>query len=255
MSTPMTPDQIRAALKKFDVPFRELSGWETWNRNAVNAWGPVYGFGVHHTGDDAPDRADRRIVHDGRSDLPGPLAQFGCNDDGVIDLIGCGRANHFGGGDPNVLRAVIHESYDAYPPATHQHQGSAGAVDGNTHFYGVETYYSGKAAPTDVAYQSLVRLAAAVCDFHGWTAKSVIGHKEWSDWKVDPGNVDMAKFRADVQAVLDAANAPAPEPKVATLRPTRIDKARDLLRAALRRSRFRTRSRRIRKAIRNLPKH
>lgn len=60
---------------------------------------------------------------------------------------------------------------------------------------------------------SAVHLAAALCDFHGWGSRSVIGHKEWSDWKSDPGSEDMALFRADVQRVLDAADDPA-APKV-----------------------------------------
>ncbi|HEY1175749.1 MAG TPA: hypothetical protein VGF17_06300, partial [Phytomonospora sp.] len=92
-STPLTPNQIRAALKKFGAKVREVPGWETRNRNAKGPFGPVYGFGVHHTGDDAPDSADRNVIIKGRSDLPGPLAQFGLNDDGTVDLIGCGRAN------------------------------------------------------------------------------------------------------------------------------------------------------------------
>lgn len=202
MAKPMTAVQLVAQLERWNVEFRPLPGWKTHNRNSVGAWGPVHGLGVHHTGDDAPDTVDRRLVHRGRADLPGPLAQFGCNDDGSIDLIGWGRANHFGGGDPKVLRAVMEQSYRDYPPRTRHHQGSPGAVDGNTHFYGVETYYAGSRAPTDAAHRSLVRLAAAICEFHGWTARSVIGHKEWSDWKSDPGHVDMKHFRSAVEAAL-----------------------------------------------------
>lgn len=205
MATPMTADQTIAALKKWRVPYREIEGWQTRRRDPDHGqWGPVHGFGVHHTGDDSADSIDRNLIINGRSDLPGPLAQFGCNDDGVIDVIGCGRANHFGGGDPDVLKAVINEDYGDYPPAPNEHQGSPGAVDGNIYFYGVETYYSGTHVPTAEAYHSLVLLSCAVCDFHGWTAKSVIGHKEWSDWKSDPGRVDMKGFRADVAARLKA---------------------------------------------------
>lgn len=206
----MTAEELIGQLKKWGVRYRPVQGWRRHNRNAVGAWGPVHGVGIHHTGDDAPDGADRRIVHDGRPDLPGPLAQFGCNDDGVIDLIGWGRANHFGGGDASVFAAVVEESYGDYPPKPHMHEGSPGAVDGNCHFYGVETYYAGGRPPTAKAYRSLVLLAAAICDFHGWSAKSVIGHKEWSDQKSDPGRVDMRQFRAEVAGALRAGPHPDP---------------------------------------------
>jgi hypothetical protein len=203
MAIPMTPDQWRAQLRKFDVPFREIDGWDsaTSGRDDETGkeFGPVHGVVIHHTGDDAPDTADRNVIINGRSDLPGPLAQSGLNDDGVVDLITPHRANHAGGGDPDVLMAIVDESYNDYPPATHEHEGSAGSIDGNDCFYGIETYYSGGHSMTPAQYDSAVGWAAAICDFHGWSAKSVIGHKEWSDWKVDPGHVDMKEFRADVQ--------------------------------------------------------
>ena len=212
MSERIAADQLLAQLKKWKVPYREIDGWRTRGRDAATGkpFGPVFGCVTHHTGDDAPDTADRNVIINGRPDLPGPLAQFGLNDDGVVDLISVHRCNHAGGGDARVLEAVKAESYGDYPTATHQHEGSAGAVDGNDCFYGVETYYSGGKAPTAAAYKSLVLLWAALCDFHDWSAKSVIGHKEWSDWKVDPGHVDMKVLRADVQKALDAAHQPKP---------------------------------------------
>ena len=212
MSTPITADQLLTQLKKWKVPYREIDGWRTRGRDAFTGltFGPVFGCVTHHTGDDAPDSADRNVIINGRSDLPGPLAQFGLNDDGVVDLISVNRCNHAGGGDPRVLEAVKAESYADYPPASRFHQGSPGATDGNDCFYGCETYYSGGKSPTAAAYKTLVLLWAALCDFHGWSAKSVIGHKEWSDWKSDPGHVDMNVLRADVQKALDVAHTPKP---------------------------------------------
>ena len=218
MATPMTPDQLIGQLRKWDVPFTEIEGWRHHNRDRETGrrFGPVYGCMTHHTGDDAPDDIDRRVVRNGREGLPGPLAQFGLNDKGVVELIGWGSANHAGGGDPDVLRAVIDQSYRDYPPPTDKHEGEAGAVDGNDCFYGCEAYYSGKHRMTAEAYRTLAKLWAAICDFHSWTAKSVIGHKEWSDWKVDPGYLDMKVLRRDVQALLDQGpvpdNAPPPLP-------------------------------------------
>lgn len=198
MAEPMTAQETVRALDRWRVPYREVEGWRKRNRNHVGAWGPVHGLLLHHTGDDAADRVDLRLVVDGHAGLAGPLAQFGCDDEGVIWLVACGRANHAGGGDSRVLRAVIEESYVDRPPRPREHTGSAGATDGNDNFYGVETFYSGTAAPNVRARRSLVLLAAAVCDHHGWTEKSVIGHKEWSSWKTDPGRMNMVRFRERV---------------------------------------------------------
>ena len=204
MAAPMTADETVAALTRWRVRFREVEGWRTRNRNHIGPWGPVHGLMLHHTGDDAADGTDLRIVVRGRAGLPGPLSQFGCDDKGTIWLVGCGRANHAGGGDPRVLRAVIEEGYDVRPPLPNEHTGSPGAVDGNTRFYGVEVFYSGERPPTRLARRSLVLLGAAICDHHGWSAKSVIGHKEWSDHKWDPGRLDMPAFRLAVARRLAA---------------------------------------------------
>ena len=204
MSRPMTAKETVLAMEKWHVAFKEVDGWQTHNRNAKGSFSDVRGFMVHHTGDDAPDGIDLKVVLQGRADLPGPLAQFGLNDHGMVFLIGCGRANHAGGGDPRVLTSITNENYGDYPPAPRYHQGSVGAADGNSHFYGVECFYSGNQPHTKEAYASLVKLLAAVLDHHGWSAKSVLGHKEWSNWKIDPGNVDMKRLRADVAAALKA---------------------------------------------------
>jgi hypothetical protein len=212
----MTANQLRAALRKWKVPFveetRDGIAWYNHNRNSRGAWGPVNGVVIHHTGDDAPDTADLRVLWYGRTDLGGPLCLFALDDKGTQHLVGLGRTNHAGGGDPAVLKSVIGESYEKYPPATREHQGSTGAVDGNAKFYGQETMYSGLHGMTSAAYVTTVLTAAAICDFHNWSAKSVIGHREWSDWKVDPGSLDMAALRADIDAALEAGPGNWPTP-------------------------------------------
>lgn len=219
MAKPMTLAQLTKQFDKWGVKYRVRPGAETHRRDPEHgAWGPVYGLGIHHTGDDAPDTADENLLWVGRSDLAGPLCTWGQTDDGVAVIMSGGRSNHFGGGDPRVLEEVKSESYKKYPSPPRFHQGSPGATDGNVHFYGQETMYSGGHKMTDAAYKNTILCAAAVCDFHGWSAKSVIGHKEWSDWKSDPGFVDMADMRADVQAALDAGpgnwpTKPKPQPE------------------------------------------
>jgi hypothetical protein len=78
-------------------------------------------------------------------------------------------------------------------------------VDGNAHFYGLEI--SNRGTRDDLLpaeqYLAAVRWAAAICRHHGWTERSVIGHKEWSDWKSDP-SFDMDNFRVAVSAALAA---------------------------------------------------
>ena len=208
MPTPMNADQIRSQLTRWGVTFHEMPNWDGPNSGRDDetgkVFGPVFGCVTHHTGSDGSDKNNRELILEGRSDLPGPLAQFGLNDNGVVDLFTPHRANHAGGGDPDVLQAVKDESYDDFPPDTHEHEGSDGAVDGNDCFYGCEAYYSGAHERTDVAYRTLVRLWAAICEFHGWPGKRVIGHREWSDIKPDPGHIDMRTLRSDVDAALAA---------------------------------------------------
>ncbi|WP_346347244.1 peptidoglycan-binding protein [Streptomyces sp. YIM 121038] len=170
------------------------------------------GFMVHHTGSDADDQ--RAMLYEGISGLPGPLCHFGLDQDGTVHLIGWGRANHAGSGDPDVLRAVQNEDYGKNPPADNE-----SSVDGNARFYGVEIWYSGSHRMSDAQYRTLLKLAAAVCDFHGWSEKSVIGHGEWgSPGKWDPGYkpghmMDMAAVRADVKAALKPGGKPPTKPK------------------------------------------
>ena len=199
--TPMTRNQWKAQLKKFNVPFREVHTFKDRNSGRDDEtglrFGPVAGVIIHHTGSDGSDKANRDLIVRGRSDLPGPLATCGLNDDGVIDLITTGRANHAGAGDRMVLGAVVNQSYGSYPPKP---QRARETVDGNDYFYGLEAYYFKNL--TKKAYASMVGFAAAICDFHGWNADSVIGHKEWTSRKVDPNKIDMKDFRKDVQAAL-----------------------------------------------------
>ena len=219
MAIPLTAEQITRAFDKWHVPYIELPGWRTHNRNSAGAWGPVHGLGLHHTGDDAPDIIDQRLLWNGRPDLPGPLCNWGMRDDGVVVLMSAGRANHFGAGSRRTLEHVINQDY-----GDRELQPGVDSIDGNSRFYGQETMYSGGHPMTLKAYRNTVLAFAAICDAHGWSAKSAIGHREWSKRKVDPGSLNMAKFRKDVQAALDARPGNWPvkqrplEPGVAAVR-------------------------------------
>ena len=213
MARPLTPHEILATFRRWGVPHVEVDGWKA--RSNSTGWSPagVSGCMHHHTAGDASDAAERAVLVHGRPGLRGPLANFGVTDGGRIDIISAGAANHAGQGDPRVLDAVRSESYDRFPPATHKHQGSPGAVGGNGKFYGWETYYGAGDDPTvnEKQYRALVLSTAAIItaldavDGPGtrWTGRSCIGHKEWTDHKIDPRKIDMSVDRADIQWCLE----------------------------------------------------
>jgi hypothetical protein len=208
----LTPQEILEALKTWGIPFKEIKGWRT--RSNQGGWGDVTGFVVHHTGiGDAPDAIELKVLVTGSASLSGPLANFGLDDDGVVHLVAAGAANHAGGGDQRVLKAVQLESYDQRPPPprfTHDEflAGVPGSVIGNPRFMGVETCYENNL--TSKARAMMPRLAAAVIwaldrkdTDNQWSARSVIGHKEWQRGKPDPAGVDMTDLRSEIQTLLN----------------------------------------------------
>lgn len=232
----MTAAQVKAQLTKWGVRFKEVPGWSTHNRNSKGPWDNLHGFVWHHTGADVTDGAKYAAgtLYKGLSDLPGPLCHFGVGPDGTAYLVGWGRANHAGGGDPKVLAKVISEEYTGILKPT---KGNSDGVDGNREFYGMEIMYSGSHGMTAAQYTTALRISAAICEFHGWSQRSVIGHGEWSDDKWDPGYasgkmMDMNAVRNDILDVLnkkdknadgdttDAGepNAPKATPKTYTLK-------------------------------------
>lgn len=219
MAAPLSADQLLAALRAEGVTVVEHDGWRTHNRNQAGAWGPVNGVMIHHTVSSGT-ASSVELCYNGYDGLPGPLCHGVIAKDGTVHLVGNGRANHAGGGDPSVLQAVITETYGDRPPAPREHQGSSGAVDGNARFYGFECVNLGNGTDPWPAAQldAIERASAAICRAHGWGAKSVIGHLEWSDWKSDPKGFAMPGMRDRVQKRLAAAptkQSPAAQPPAA----------------------------------------
>lgn len=195
MSNPMTADQLMAALIRWGVKVVEHPGWRTNNRAGHGAWGPVNGSMVHHTATgDGPGIVQTGYA--GRSDLPGPLCHGVIHKNGTVTLVGNGRANHAGAGALNVYSAVLDEAAIPKP--------GADTVDGNAHFYGWECVNlgDGKDPWPDVQLEAIARVQAAVCEFHGWSQQSVIGHLEWTTRKIDPRGFTMVSLRALVAAHL-----------------------------------------------------
>lgn len=206
MARGLTPTEIIEAFRYWHVPYNEVDGWKT--RSNGGSWNGVTGCMFHHTAMDASDAVNVRVLVNGRPDLRGPLCNFGGGDDGVIDIISAGPANHAGKGDPDVLRMVQTENYtgDIHPD---QNSGSPGAIGGNSRFYGWEVYYGvGTDKTIDaIQYRAVVLSMAAIIwaldrvdgPSVKWSSKSAIGHKEWTNWKPDPAGVDMSDARDDIQ--------------------------------------------------------
>jgi hypothetical protein len=210
MAKPLTTANLLAALTAWSIPFVKEPDYTT--RSNQSGWGSVEGFMVHHTGDDAPDSADLKIVRDGRAGLSGPLCNFGLADSGKVHLVAMGAANHAGGGDARVLRAMI--AKEPLPASRYSHAQLGDYVDaiiGNPRFAGVECFYYAVDTPSQRAM--MPRLAAAwiwaMNKQNGttWGAERVIAHKEWQRGKIDPrlfGDDSMNKMRAEVAAYLKA---------------------------------------------------
>lgn len=198
MATPLTADRMLASLRAEGLTVHEHAGWRTHGRDAATGktFGPVIGVLIHHTA----GHGDREVCFNGRPDLPGPLCHAWLGKTDGLWLLGNGRTNHAGSVDLDVLNALVAER----SPLPVDDEANA---DGNDVLYGLEIENRGNGTdpyPAD-QYDEAVRWAAAICRVHGWSERSVAGHKEVQPGKVDP-SFDMNVFRAAVAARL--AHAP-----------------------------------------------
>jgi hypothetical protein len=209
-----------AALAKWGItPKFHRPDWRTYNRNAAQGWGPLYGFVVHCFGSDGGDSGSLDYLRTGDPlpppqgrGLPGPLSQFAITDDGQVWLIAWGTANHMGSIDPRLHALVLK---DAAPMSSdfrpNVNFGSPGAMHNvNDNYLGVEMTY-GK-APTAAQRKSVALLGAALMDAlgTGYTAGSVIGHREATTDRSDPTGIPMWQLRREIDALLKAGPAGAP---------------------------------------------
>jgi hypothetical protein len=157
----------------------EVDGWHT---RGVEFTAMPTTVVCHHTATAASAKGDlptRRILINGRSDLPGPLCQVGLGRNGTVYLIASGKANHAG----------------------------KGAWKGETtsaRTLGIEAEHPGTGPWPDKQYDAYVRLVAVLLRGIGQNAERACGHKEWAlpaGRKSDP-NFDMAPFRSLVRAQL-----------------------------------------------------
>lgn len=216
----MSADKFVDVLRDEGVHVEEHPGWRANNRNHKGRWGGVNGVVIHHTA----GRNSLALCFKGTAALPGPLCHTHLAKDGTATMVGNGRANHAGLFTQNAHTAVVNES------KTHPRPSGPEVVDGNTHYYGIEieNMGDGKDYYPAVQYDAAVRWAAAICRRHGWSAQSVIGHKEGTTRKIDPkGPIGSAKgrawnmdtFRADVQKRLDGKAGDKPPAKTPAAKP------------------------------------
>lgn len=216
MATPLTAARMVEFLEAEGLTVHEHDGWRTHERDAATgkSFGPVYGLLIHHTA----GHGDRELCYQGRSDLPGPLCHSWLGKTAGLWMISAGRANHAGLVDGDVIAALRAES--ALP------RDDEADHDGNDCLYGLEIENLGNGRdpyPAD-QYRQAVLWAAALCRAHGWTERSIAGHKEAQPGKIDP-SFDMDVFRADVRAQLAAKPGKATTPKPTPSAP-RVDLSR-----------------------------
>lgn len=201
------------------VNLQEFGGWQRHVR--PGGFEPV-GIVIHHTA----GHNDLNTIINGRSDLPGPLANLYFDRDGAfpVTLVSAGRSNHAGAGASVVLEEV-RAGTAAGPDAAAR--GLKDGPGGNFFFYGFEAENLGTGTQDwpEAQYRAMVLCAAAICRFHGWNAGHVIGHREWTRRKPDPRGFLMSTFRWDVHTVLTGAPAPitAPAPQPAPTPPAAPD--------------------------------
>ncbi|MEU5036545.1 N-acetylmuramoyl-L-alanine amidase [Streptomyces rubiginosohelvolus] len=193
MARPMTPDQWLKALRAEGVTdIVEMPGWRTNNRNHKGPFSDVHATMIHHTAGEGTGLPS--YCFNGNAALPGPICHDFLARSGRLYLVGNGRANHAGTVARNAFDAVRNErSHHPAPDA-------AEPVDGNAVSYGLECENNGQPDRTWPAkqYDVAVRVQAARCRFHGWSADSVWAHKEATRRKpVDP-RLPMDQFRRDV---------------------------------------------------------
>lgn len=183
MATTTPLEGIQDTFRRWGVPFRD--GAIVPGRPFTFA--PV-GVMLHHDAVKGPAGASHKVARVGRKDVPGPLYQFVVRRDLVVDVVSLGRANHAGEGGP---------------------WGAIGKDVGNRVSVGVCLENAGDGSEPYVGGQvSLAALATAAILDHldlGTTMavrRGVCGHREYTDRKIDPRDVDMGGFRTTVNGFL-----------------------------------------------------
>jgi hypothetical protein len=177
---------LAGVARKTNLEVIEVPGWETRGRGPMR---DVRAVVCHHTATKTriADMPSLNTLIKGRTDLKGPLSQFGLSRSGKVYVIAAGRCNHAG--------KVRNPSW------------------GNSHSIGIEAEATGTDTWPEVQLAAYAQLCRVLVDYFGLSVSAVLGHKEVADppgRKPDP-NFDMDAFRARVSA-LGGTPPPAPTP-------------------------------------------
>lgn len=215
---PLTLKEVTTAFDKWGVRYVIVPGAATRDNGSHWSGGTsITGLMSHHTAGDAADNLELNVLVNGRTGLRGPLCNFGVGDDAIVDIIALGSANHAGKGDPKTLALVQKEltplDREIKPTISSR---DASSVGGNSRFYGWEVYYGIRNDPTmnPKQHRALILSQVAILDAldtldtkNTWTAKAVIGHREWTSAKIDPSGVKMFEERQLINRVRAAGPA------------------------------------------------
>jgi hypothetical protein len=173
----------------------ECDGWESRGRPASAGAFDPYGVLWHHTGTTTSDTNTHptlNLIINGRSDLPGPLAQAMIGYDGTVYVVAAGRANHAGG-------------CNGYGPF---YDG-----DGNAQMVGWEIDYDGTQHMSAAQQDAATRASAAVLRRLDRDQNYAARHEETSSTgKWDTGHVTGDQLRGLIHTQLaTGGTAPAPE--------------------------------------------
>lgn len=183
-------------LRRWGLDVVEEPGWQ--DRGVHFAQKPLVAVGHHTATRQRPGVPfpTRRILINGRPDLPGPLCQVGLATDYRVHVIAAGKANHAG---PGAWRGVERSSLTV----------------------GTEVEYAGTGPWDPQLLHTFDLVQAALLDMLGRSAGWYCGHREWAlpaGRKVDPGNVDLDAQRLRIHALLHAG-PPRPRPPIPAPRP------------------------------------
>jgi hypothetical protein len=163
----------------------EVDGWRNRGRPATTGgYNPTAGLLDHHTGtttSDARPHPTLQTLIVGRSDLPGPLAPWSVDYDGVVWVIAAGRCNHAG-------------------RTNKPFAGVAAGADGNYHFMGDEVDTNGTQRMPPAQRRSLAITNAVYLDHFHRPLTALGRHADVTTRKWDIGSISTATIRTDVVA-------------------------------------------------------
>lgn len=173
-------------LRSAGLTVHEVSGWRT---RGSATWGPIRGITCHHTAGSrtSTDEGEIRVLLNGSSSAPPPIAQLYLSRTGHWWVVGSGMCYH------NLV-------------------GWAGPNEGlgNANLIGIEAQHSGGDEPwTSTQYNSYVHGVAALVKRLGISVSRVAGHKEHQPGSKSDPTFNMNTFRTRVAEALEDDVTPA----------------------------------------------